>query len=219
MKHSKVNFCKMNKHNFNFISIIVIFLFSSLTPLFSQNNDDVIKPKTENPFIVEIGPIIGQDTIFVYTLPEVEIIGHRDFKNKWDKRRYTRLYHNIKTVYPYAKLAGEKLTLYAPILDSLETKAERDKYFSIIEDELWAEFGDDLKKLTFKQGAILIKLVDRECQRSTYQVLKDFRGGFSAFFYQMIARIWGYNLKQSYDPDGADSDIEEIVRLIELGKL
>ncbi|MGI6718273.1 MAG: DUF4294 domain-containing protein [Bacteroidales bacterium] len=209
----------MKRHNINLYSIIIVLFLTSLTPLFSQNTDDVIKPKTENPFIVEIGPIIGEDTIYIFTLPEVEIIGRRNFKNKWDERRYTRLYHNIKKVYPYAKLAGEKLTLYAPILDSLETKSERDKYFSIIEDELWAEFGDDLKKLTYKQGAILIKLVDRECQRSSYQVIKDFRGGFSAFFYQVLARIWGYNLKQSYDPNGADADIEEIVRLIELGKL
>lgn len=163
--------------------------------------------------------VIDNDTLIQMSLPGVTIYPERVFKSEREYIQYTRLMLNVKKVYPYAKLAGEKLTLYAPILDTLETKRERDKYFDIIEEELWAEYGNTLKKFSVKQGAILIKLIDRECQRSTYQVLKDFRGGFSAFFYQAFARLWGFNLKTEYDPAGADEELEDIVLRIEAGAI
>ncbi|MDD4141246.1 MAG: DUF4294 domain-containing protein [Bacteroidales bacterium] len=200
----------MNKKNI--LLIAVLFLSCAIVAAAQEKNKDM-------PFVVKVGPIIGADTLYEYTLPEVTIYPQKVFKSKRHKREYMKLLFNVRKVYPYAKMAGEKLKLYAPILDTLKTKRERDKYFDVIEDELWAEYGDKLKKFTVSQGAILIKLVDRECQRSTYQVLKDFRGGFSAFFYQSFARLWGYNLKVKYDAEGEDKDIEEIVLMIESGQL
>ncbi|MDR2083465.1 MAG: DUF4294 domain-containing protein [Bacteroidales bacterium] len=190
--------------------ILILFLLMSCRLISAQNNDSLIIVKAE---------VKDNDTLIQITLPGVTIYPEKVFKTNREYVQYTRLMHNVKKVYPYAKLAGEKLKLYAPILDTLETKKERDKYFDIIEEELWTEYGSTLKNFTIKQGAILIKLVDRECQRSTYQVLKDFRGGFSAFFYQAFARIWGFNLKTEYDPEGADADIEDIVLRIEAGAI
>ncbi|MDL2228092.1 DUF4294 domain-containing protein [Odoribacter sp. OttesenSCG-928-L07] len=191
-------------------NLLILFLLFTCRFLSAQDIDSLIIAKAE---------VNSGDTLIQMSLPGVTIYPEKIFKNNREYVQYTRLMHNVKKVYPYAKLAGEKLKLYAPILDTLETKRERDKYFDIIEDELWAEYGSTLKDFTVKQGAILIKLVDRECQRSTYQVLKDFRGGFSAFFYQAFARIWGFNLKTEYDANGADADIEDIVMRIEAGAI
>ena len=190
-----------------YLLIISFAIFCKLS--FAQDNT----PRVAGAIIVD------GDTLICMTLPPYVVFPEKEFKTNREYVQYTRLMHNVKKVYPYAKLAGEKLTSFAPILDTLTTKKERDKYFDIIEDELWAEYGNTLKKFSMSQGAILIKLVDRECQRSSYDVLKDFRGGFSAFFYQTFARIWGFNLKTKYDSKGADADIEDIVIRIEAGAI
>ena len=172
-----------------------------------------------NVHILFIDTIDNGDTTFFSQLPAVTIIPQKTFATKREQRKYDKLVSRVKKVYPLAKTAGMLLQQYAPILDTLQTKRERDKYFDVIEDELWAKYGDNLKNLTMSQGAILLKLVDRECQQSSYFVIKDFRGFFSAFFYQTMARLWGYNLKVKYDPQGEDKDIEEIVLLIESGMI
>ena len=87
------------------------------------------------------------------------------------------------------------------------------------EDELKAEFEGDLKKLSFKQGIILIKLVDRETGNTSYELVQELRGNFTAFFWQTFARLFGYNLKVKYDPLGDDKEIEDIVVMIENGQI
>ena len=87
------------------------------------------------------------------------------------------------------------------------------------EKEINEEFGGDLRDLTFTQGKILLKLIDRETGNTSYDLVKELRGGFTAFFYQGFARIWGYNLKSDYDPKDEDELIETIVTLIERGQL
>ncbi len=88
-----------------------------------------------------------------------------------------------------------------------------------IEDEIYAEWGEDLKELTYMQGEILLKLIDRQTGESSFELLKEFRGNFRAFFYQSFARIFGFNLKERYDPQGRDKEIEYIVHLIETNRL
>jgi hypothetical protein len=108
---------------------------------------------------------------------------------------------------------------YETILMNAANDKERRRIMKQAEDELRNEFEDDLKKLTFKQGAILIKLVDRETGNSSYELVQELRGKFVAFFWQAFARLFGYNLKEEYDPDGADREIEEIVVMIENGQI
>ena len=88
-----------------------------------------------------------------------------------------------------------------------------------MEDELREEYEGDLRKLTITQGIILIKLVDRETGDTSYELVKQFRGSFSAFFWQQLARLFGHNLKLQYEPYGEDYLIEEVVQLIEAGKV
>lgn len=162
------------------------------------------------------------DTIPVVTLNEVNIYPPYNFYENFgrrDARKLSRLARNIKKVYPYAKLAGILLEKYDSILLQANNDAERKKIMKRAEEELEQEFGDDLRALTFSQGAILLKLVDRETGESTFELVQQLRGKFRAFFYQAFARIFGFNLKVKYDPTGEDRNIEFIVRLIETGRI
>lgn len=159
------------------------------------------------------------DTMPLIVLPEVWVWGPIEFKNKSEERKYNRLIRNVKRVYPYAKLAGKMLRDYEEILIAAASDAERRRIMRRAEAELKEEYGEELKRLTFSQGHILIKLVDRETGNSTYNLVEELRGKFLAFFWQNFARIFGYNLKDKYDPTGRDKDIENIVLMIESGAL
>ncbi len=102
-------------------------------------------------------------------------------------------------------------------LRQLKTEKEKKAYIDQVEKDLFSEFEDDLRGLTITQGRILIKLVDRETGDTSYNLIRELKGSFPAFFWQSIARIFGSNLKAEYDPMGEDAQIEEIVRLIEMG--
>ncbi len=140
-------------------------------------------------------------------------------KRKRYSKRYQKLIRDVKKAYPYAKLAGKKMKLYEADLKKLPTDRARRKFMKKVEAELRDEFEGDLRNLTVKQGVILIKLVDRETGDTSYELVKQFRGAFSAFFWQSVARLFGHNLKMDYDPFGEDYLIEEVIRLIETGKV
>lgn len=160
--------------------------------------------------------VVNGDTLPQIYLPEVNIRGYIIFRSPADQRRFDRLVRNVKKVYPYAKLAGIKLNEYEAMMAGLSEKEQR-KLLKRAEDELKAEFGDELKALNFTQGKILLKLVDRETGNPTYHIVKELRGSFVAFFWQNLSRLFGYNLKEKYDPEGKDRDIETIVTMIENG--
>jgi hypothetical protein len=163
--------------------------------------------------------VIDGDTLWVAELDEVYIFPTKKFKNRRERRRYTRLIYNIKKAYPWAKLAGEKLAEVEIHMVSLETEKEQKDYMKQVERELLKDYKDDLKKLTVTQGRILIKLVDRETGDTSYELVKELRGRISAVFWQALARLFGSNLKSEYDPEGEDRLMEEIVVLIENGQL
>ncbi|MFP4469724.1 MAG: DUF4294 domain-containing protein [Bacteroidales bacterium] len=161
--------------------------------------------------------IVDRDTLPFARLSPVEIFDFRVFKNKREARQNTRLIRNVKKVYPWAKLAGAKLLEYETVLSSVEKEQEKRRIMKQVEQEIEEEYGGELRKLTFSQGKILIKLIDRETGNSSYDLVEDFRGSFMAFFYQSFARLFGYNLKIKYDPENEDRNIEVIVRMIESG--
>lgn len=161
--------------------------------------------------------IVNGDTIPYVRLSEAEVFGRMIFKNSRDERQYDRLVRNVRIVYPYARLAGEMLSDYEKILLEAANDRERKKIMKDLEEELQLKYGEELKKLTFSQGRILIKLIDRQTGESSFDLVKDLRGSFRAFFYQSFARIFGLNLKVKYDPNGEDRSIEIIVRMIEMG--
>lgn len=163
--------------------------------------------------------IIEGDTFVFATLPTFHFFSPKVFKSKREEQKYTRLVRHVKRVYPYARLAGIKLRAYNDILINIDSEKERKVMMKKIEEELEEQFGPELKKLTFTQGVILLKLIDRETGQTGYDILSELRGTFRAFFWQGIGRLFGYNLKVRYEPQGADEEIEEIVLKIMYGQL
>ena len=143
-------------------------------------------------------------------------------KDKNSKERYYRLERDVRKVYPYAKKTSELLVEYSSIIDSLEQYSGVIRYykkrqvFSKIEDELLERYGRSLKKLKRRQGRILIRLIDRETGRTSYDIIKDFRNVFSAGFWQLTARLFGHDLRSVYNENkGEDVYIEHIIKKIE----
>ncbi|MFZ4546202.1 MAG: DUF4294 domain-containing protein [Bacteroidales bacterium] len=161
--------------------------------------------------------VIGTDTIPVIYIGEVYVWGNKSERNSAEARQWDRLVRNVKKAYPYAKIAGEKFNEFNQKIAGIQSKSVQKALMKQAEDELQAQFGTELKELTITQGKILLKLIDRQTSNSSYDIVKDFRGNFRAFFYQSFARMFGYNLKVKYDPMGEDADIERIVILIENG--
>lgn len=191
-----------------FLSIVFcFFLFQAK----SQDTIDLEKAAVLKRVVIE------NDTLFVTSLEEVYIFPEPTFDSWWDRRRYRRLVHNLKKVYPYAVVAGDMLEDLNEKLKYIESERVRKKYIKKKEEELLAEYEDDLKKLTITQGRLLIKLIDRETGDTSFELVKELRGSVSAFFWQTMARLFGSSLKSEYDPDGEDEMIERIVVRIEKG--
>lgn len=197
-----------------FFSICIGSVFSQEDTLDSLSEADKLRAGTTVTAVV-----IGNDTVPVVNLPVFRVMDVRNFKNKKEEKNYYRLKRDVMKVYPYAKLAGEKLRLYNDTLLKIPNDKLRRKFLKKIEQELKDEFTDDMEKMGYTQGRILIRLIDRETGNTSYHLVEELRGTFSAFFWQSIARLFGHNLKTRYNPkEGEDKTIEEIVLLIESGE-
>lgn len=159
----------------------------------------------------------GSDTIAIIELAAVSVYEKRDFDYLYLKRRYRRMIRNIKKAYPYAQVAGVKLKELDDHLLTIDSEKEQKVYIDKAEKEIMAQFEKEVKRLTITQGIILVKLIDRETGRTSYQVIRELKGNITAFFWQGIARIFGNNLKTEYDPDDQDKVMEDIVLGIEAG--
>lgn len=157
------------------------------------------------------------DTVMYMPLKSAYIVDYKIFKSEKDKKKYKRLVRYVKKVYPYARLAGDRLRYYDDTLRSIESDRARKKFMKRVEREIRSEYEGDLKNLTIRQGKILVKLIDRETNNSSYALLQELRGAVSAALWQGVGRVFGYNLKTKYDPKGKDKEIEYVVQLIELG--
>ena len=196
------------------LRIILILLLSGIA-VFSYSQKSI--PLSEG-YIVQV-KIVNGDTTLHRDLPKVVVTGKRTFKSKKKARRYTRLVRDVRIVYPYSKIAGQLLRKYNDTLATIDDKKKRKKLMKRCEKELWDRFGDELKELTMRQGALLLKLIDRETGATGYSLVKDLRGGFTAFFFQSIARLFHLNLKSTYDGAEEDQMIEDIVLLLERGDI
>lgn len=163
--------------------------------------------------------VIDGDTILLSNLPQIIIKDRRTFKSKRHAVRYNRLVRNVKKVYPYSQLAASLLKKYNDTLAMTTNKRAQKQIMKRAEKELWDKYGDDLKKMSLSQGLILIKLIDRETGSTSYDLVQELRGSFTAFIFQGLARLFHLNLKSSYNDDGEDQRIEDIVLLIEQGDI
>lgn len=164
--------------------------------------------------------IVDGDTIPMVTLDEATILSRRA-RSKRYQRKWSKMHANVVKTYPYARVAADLINAYNEELQYLETDAEREAYMDKCEEDLKAEFEGDLRKMTTSQGRVLIKLIDRETGHTSYDLIRDLKSGFTAFMWQGVARMFGTNLKDQFDPEENEYDamIEEIVQLIERGEI
>lgn len=165
--------------------------------------------------------IVDGDTVFIYhTLKSVSVRSLRKFDNPKLQKKYDKLVYQVKKVYPYAKRAGDVLKEEEAKMQGMG-KGERKAHMKKVEKRIEDQFGGELRNLTFNQGRILLKLIDRETGHTSYALLDDLRGSFRAWFYDGIAGLFGYDLKTEYEPKKylEDRYIEEIVRGIEAGEI
>ena len=202
------------------VSILSLFIIVALQLQAQQvvKIDTIKDPSLINGYIVQ-GLIEEGDTLIHVPLRTIIIRPPFRFKSRRQKRRYSRLVLYVKKVYPYSKIVSAQLKDIHNNLDYYETKKEKSHYIKQKEKELKKEFEGKLRKLTFTQGKILIKLIDRETGYTTYEIVKELKGSLNAFFWQSVARLFGSNLKMEYDAQGDDRMIEDIVVRIENGML
>lgn len=163
------------------------------------------------------GAVEGNDTLPHVNLPAINVYPKKNFRSKKEEQQYWRLVMRVKKVLPYAREAAVLLRKYEKDVPPDARRRQRHLYVKKAEDELMAKYGTTIRKMSINDGRVLIKLIDRETQRVSYDIIHDLKGGVSAVFWQGIARIFGNNLKSRYEPQGEDWQIEQIVHYIDSG--
>lgn len=160
----------------------------------------------------------GKDTVFVDEIRASKVYSRVPRQKGREWRKYYRLVHNFSKAYPYA-LVAKKLVVEADSIIAADRLkgAKREKYITQVQTELFEVFEGQMRKLTVSQGALIMKLVDREVGKSSYNIIKGYKSGVTAAFWQGIAKIFGSDLKKPYDPDGEDKAVEELVQIWEDG--
>ena len=174
--------------------------------------------KTDKGYMMT-GIIVDGDTFPHVKLYRIIVYPQRKFASKKEKKRYDQLMFNVKKIYPFAVIIGNLYREIERDLANIPDQSDQRKYVKSREKELRKEYEETLINLTFTQGRLLIKLVDRQTDHTTFEVIEQFKGEMNAYFWQSLARLFGTNLKSEYDANKEDKIIEEIIALIENGQL
>lgn len=153
------------------------------------------------------------DTIVKDPILLEEVVVYKNKLTPAEKKEFLLLQNRVYKVYPFAKAAAERLTVLNKNMDKLKTNKEKKKYFKIVEDYMENEFTGQLKKLSRKQGQILVKLIHRQTGYTTFELIKDYKSGWKAFWSNNTARLFDINLKTKYQPYEVNEDflIESIL--------
>jgi hypothetical protein len=197
-------------------ALLLLSLIFTVSFVFGQEPDRTI-PVTKPGYKLR-AEVINGDTVPVIDLPYVHVYTEYVYKNKRQYEQWTRIKYNVKKVYPYAILAAAKLKEYDRILEHMPDPKIRKAYLHVCEKDLRNQFEDELKDLSINQGRVLMKLIDRETGKTTYEIVKEMRGSFQACMWQAVARIFGNNMKDDYDADVEDVMIERAIKLVESGQ-
>ncbi len=206
------------------IIFTLLFLLVS-TNVFAQehiNPEDRVVDLNSPTFVpmVHIGKAkVGQDSVQYVRTNTIYIYPPMEFKNDKQRQAYNRLVYNIKKVLPLAKECNQIILETGAYLQTIPTKKERDALTKAVEKELKQKYTPRIKKLTYSQGKLLIKLIDRETHSTGYELIQAFLGPVRAGFYQAFAWVFGASLKKRYEPKGADRLVERIVLQVEAGQL
>lgn len=193
------------------IGVIISFIlvFSSLSsPLFSQDKGNLMEMRIENG-----------DTIYLDQLPPA-YINPKPPRGKAGKkwRDYYKTVYNFQKTYPYALIAKDKIVeVETKLAQNNLSNKQKEKYIKDFEKELFNEFEKPLRNLTFTQGRMLLRLIDRELGLTSFYIIKNYRGGVTAGFWQGVAKLFGADLKKPYDKFGEDKELEELIEIYEQG--
>lgn len=189
---------------------ILFILLCIPTFLVGQEDNIIEQDSTEVEYIIIEGDSIPQKSIY---LDEVMILDKLSFKSKEDRRRYLILGRKTLKVYPYAKLAADRLNALNTRLLSLDRKRDKKKYAKKVQKYIEEEFSEELKKLTRTEGQILVKLIHRQTGKTTFDLIKELRSGWRAFWFNSTAYLFNISLKREYDPENVEEDylIEDIL--------
>ena len=169
---------------------------------------------------VKVGKVlIDGDSVQYVEMSPVYVSPEPTFKNKRQQQAYVRLVRNVKKVLPIAKEVRQILIETAEYLETIPTKKEKDEHMKRVEAAIVKEYKPRMKKLTFAQGKLLIKLVDRECNSTAYEAMKAFIGPVRSGMWQAFAWMFGASLKKGYHPEGVDKLTERVVLMVEAGQI
>ncbi len=197
--------------------LLHIFIFFCAGVLLAQKE---VKPRIDSSkvdttayvqyYIIE-GDTIPHEAI---DLDEVVILGRLKFDDKLARRRYLILRRKTRKVYPYAKLAADRLISLNERLENINSKRGKKKYIKILQKYMEEEFTAELKKLTRTEGQILVKLINRQTGKTMFELVKEYRSGWRAFWYNKTASLFSISLKEEYDPINIEEDywIEDILQ-------
>lgn len=204
-----------------------MLLFSAL-PLLAQEAEDMPadsvsggdKSLLKLQFYRSKDPVlVDGEMIYDYFMPELPVYKPMRFRSVKERRKFDKMVYNVKKVLPIAKRVNLMLTETYETLETLPDKKTKDAHIKQVEKDIKAQYTPEMKKLTFSQGKLLIKLVDRECNQQAFEIVQAFLGPARATFYQIFAWTFKASLKKNYDPNGEDAQIERICRQIETGQL
>ncbi len=206
---------------------IVAFLWMATAGASAQNEtDDELLPEVPRAYKLKMqryrykNPVIEDgDTVWCYLLPELPVYAPLKFRSARQLREYNRLVYNVKKVLPLAQRVNSMILETYEVLESLPDQKSKEAHIRQVEKSIKEQYTPEMKKLTYSQGKLLIKLVDRECNQSSYEIVRAFFGDAKATFYQMFAWTFRASLKKEYRPEDDDKLIERVVRLVETGQL
>ena len=206
-----VNFVAMNR-----LSTLLVLLLTGALGAVAQDaaEEPVLSPT------VKVGKVlVDGDSVQYMEMSNVYVYPEPTFKTKKQQQAYMRLVKNVKKVLPIAKEARQMLIETAEYIETLPTQKERDEHLKRVEAAIVAEYKPRMKKLTFSQGKLLIKLIDRECNATAYETIQAFIGPVRSGMWQAFAWMFGASLKKGYDPEGVDRLTERVVLMVEAGQL
>lgn len=207
-------FCDMTRLN---IVIFILFLLCGSPEAFAQPQSAQSGGKTNIQLVSMC--IYEGDTIPYVDLPNVYIFKPLKFRNKREIEKYYKLIRDVKKVLPISKEVNRAIIETYEYMMTLPNEKARKQHIKAVEKGLKEQYTPRLKKLTFAQGKLLIKLVDRQTNSTGYELVKAFMGPFKAGFYQTFAALLGASLKKQYDPAGEDALTERVILMVESGQL
>ena len=200
------------------ILLTAVMLAAGLTVARAQEEVATGEP-TMVPTVKVARTVVDGDSIQYMEMSNVYVYPEPTFKNRRQQQAYLRLVKNVKKTLPLAKEVRQMLIETAEYLETLPTKKEKEEHMKRVEAAIVKEYKPKMKKLTFSQGKLLIKLVDRECNSTAYEAMQAFIGPVRSGMWQAFAWMFGASLKKGYDADGVDRLTERVVLMVEAGQL